>query len=136
MLTAGDQAQKCFFESQKASIFVHVNCRVDFRNKSTRYRNKYGCFDTAEEGDNSSSKKGQEAASNSSRKRATRSETESSCSKYICFICNTIRTNDNRPYNEGGLRRCDTDFTASKLFSRKELFLKEKNHQFLFQQDD
>ncbi len=81
-------------ESQNASICVHTNCRVAFRNNSTRYRNEYGCsvIDTAEEGGDSRSEKGQQAASNSPKKRATRSETESVSSKYICFICNTVRS--------------------------------------------
>eukprot|EP00794_Sanderia_malayensis_P016277 gene16277-17916_t len=119
-------------ESQNASIYVHTNCRVAFRNNSTRYRKKFGysVIDIAEEGGDSDSEKGQTAASNSPKKRATRSETESVSSKYICFICNTVRSSDKHPYDEGGLRRCDTDSTASKLFARKELLLKEKTHRF------
>eukprot|EP00794_Sanderia_malayensis_P016364 gene16362-18007_t len=110
---------------------IHTQ-RVAFRNNSTRYRKKFGysVIDTAEEGGDSDSEKGQTAASNSPKKRATRSETESVSSKYICFICNTVRSSDKHPYDEGGLRRCDTDSTASKLFARKELLLKEKTHRF------
>ena len=44
-------------------------------------------------------------------KKSTRSETESVTPKHICFICNSVRSNDERPYNEGDLRRYDTDPT-------------------------
>eukprot|EP00794_Sanderia_malayensis_P012974 gene12974-14308_t len=51
-------------ESQNASIYVHTNCRVAFRNNSTRYRKKFGysVVDAAEEGGDSDSEKGQTAA--------------------------------------------------------------------------
>ena len=59
----------------------------------------------------------------------TRSKSESLAPlQKICFVCNTVRNSDGQAYNQGGLRRCDSDNTAKKILSRKTVLLDLKEH--------
>ena len=112
---------------ESVEIYVHSTCRVHFRNNSERYLKNYGTKDHEASYEHELCNDSDETSPKSPKKQSLRSETPSLSSKHICFICNAKRKSDNNPYNEGGLRRCDTKVTANKLMSRKDYFLRDKS---------
>ena len=112
---------------ESVEIYVHSTCRVHFRNNSERYLKNYGTKDHEASYEQELGNDSDETSPKSPKKQSLRSQTPSLSSKHICFICNAKRKSDPNPYNEGGLRSCDTKVTANKLMSRKDYFLRDKS---------
>ena len=74
--------------------------------------------------------KNESLLSGTTRVTKTRSRSTLKNFKRMCFICNEQRESDNSSYNCGGLGRCESENSKTKLHERMTLYLQDKNHKF------
>ncbi len=102
---------------------AHTACRTPFRTKVENYERKFGLVEDEENN----------AVADSSREPQNedrRSSSQHLKEKRLCFIFNVKQSLDNKPYESGGLGRCERSKSANRLLERKEEYIQDKEHHF------
>ena len=99
---------------------VHETCKIDFRLRKERYKNKFSIKEAISQQTSNSPDR---EANDVTRPTKIRRISNQKRSKERCFICEEIRECDKRPYNEGGLVRCCEKPTAERLSSKMKEYL-------------
>lgn len=103
---------------QFATGFAHHTCRIKFRTKCELFQKRYGVIEDVEESNESNDT--EMVTSGSCNRRSIGSSVKS---KRICFICNEKRmSDDENPYNQGGLARCCEDMSSKRILKKMEKY--------------
>ncbi len=115
--------RQAFYEIQdreEAFGIVHKNCRIDFTTKLALYKEKYKKLIDIEIADDPAKS---DTASTTNAAEYTR--TPRKPPQRACFICNEIRISDDRPYDEGGIGRCEQERSRVRMVERQDIYLSD-----------
>lgn len=96
---------------------AHERCRITFATKFELYASRY---ETTRDEKTATMEDEKQPSSSYMSHRDTR-RTIGISGKKVCFICNVSKTEDDSPYNEGGL--CVHSTSGEKLIERTKTFL-------------
>ena len=104
----------------------HENCRITFLTKSSQSLKRHG-YISRNSSEDENIEEDVDTCENASKR--TRS-TFCNLPQRQCFICCLKRISDEKAFNEGGIGRCQENTTEDRLFSRTNIYIRNKESQF------
>ena len=117
-------------DADKAYGGAHKTCRINFFTKSAVYAKRFGLITDDEKSYVADDEK-KPLSNNSNVTSSVNTRTSvATVTKNCCFICNIEKSDDDKPYNDGGVGQPKDSVTGNKLKERTKVYLASASHVF------